>query len=821
MFAKIVFPLPFRNAFTYSIPPEFESSAKVGVRAVVPFGKRILTGYIIDICSKAETDHSIKNIKDILDDKPIFDKDSLKFYEWISEYYLSSLGEALRNSVPYGSDVETKRKIVVDQKYCIDIFDKEKNQKTLKSLLLKTLAEKETHSIYSLQKKLKKKNIYHAIRSLEKEGALSVLDELDEGKVRVKKLKFVKLTANLDEVYNLLPEIERRSPKQVVLLLELLSNPTEEIQQTLLLNKTKSSQSSLNSLIKKEIVEVFEKEVVREYQDEYSEETKKIKLTGNQKKVIDEIIPSVAANEFGAFLLHGVTGSGKTQIYIELTKAVIAGGKTAIILVPEISLTPQITSRFVNVFSDKVTVLHSRMSLGERYDSWRGIISGRYSVVIGARSALFAPLKNIGLIVVDEEHDSSYKQNEIVPKYQARDSAVIRANLSGCPILLGSATPSLESMFNAEQGKYKLLELKERIDDAKLPSIKLVDVTYEQKQKKMDNAFSHILLEEVDKRLTRKESVIILQNRRGFSTQVFCQDCGEIELCGDCSVSMVHHINRNIIQCHYCGQTRPVPRACQNCGSLSLKFFGSGTQRIEDELAYHFSKAKIDRMDSDSISKKGDLSFKLNSFRKGEIDILVGTQMVSKGMDFPNVTLVGVVSAETTLWLPDFRADERTFQLLTQVAGRAGRSKIEGEVIIQTQNKNHFVLQRVLKNDYDGFYKNELKLRKSGEYPPFTRLALIESRNENEKKAQEAIKDFYNRIKQLKTNLKLLPPVPALISKLRGFYRYHLMIKSYKHLDPGGKHLRQSINDAMIDYNQKSKFRDIKLIVDIDPQNVL
>ncbi|MBU0561368.1 MAG: primosomal protein N', partial [Bacteroidetes bacterium] len=499
----------------------------------------------------------------------------------------------------------------------------------------------------------------------------------------------------------------------------------------------------------------------------------------------------------------------------------IAGGKTAIILVPEISLTPQITSRFVNVFSDKVTVLHSRMSLGERYDSWRGIISGRYSVVIGARSALFAPLKNIGLIVVDEEHDSSYKQNEIVPKYQARDSAVIRANLSGCPILLGSATPSLESMFNAEQGKYKLLELKERIDDAKLPSIKLVDVTYEQKQKKMDNAFSHILLEEVDKRLTRKESVIILQNRRGFSTQVYCQDCGEIELCGDCSVSMVHHINRNIIQCHYCGQTRPVPRACQNCGSLSLKFFGSGTQRIEDELAYHFSKAKIDRMDSDSISKKGDLSFKLNSFRKGEIDILVGTQMVSKGMDFPNVTLVGVVSAETTLWLPDFRADERTFQLLTQVAGRAGRSKIEGEVIIQTQNKNHFVLQRVLKNDYDGFYKNELKLRKSGEYPPFTRLALIESRNENEKKAQEAIKDFYNRIKQLKTNLKLLPPVPALISKLRGFYRYHLMIKSYKHLDPGGKHLRQSINDAMIDYNQKSKFRDIKLIVDIDPQNVL
>lgn len=374
-------------------------------------------------------------------------------------------------------------------------------------------------------------------------------------------------------------------------------------------------------------------------------------------------------------MLHGVTGSGKTQVYIELARKAVAKNKDVIILVPEISLTPQITTRFINQFGDIVTVLHSRMSLGERYDSWRGIISGKYKVVIGARSALFAPLKNIGLIVVDEEHDQSYKQNDIVPKYNARDSAVIRAKFCNCPVLLGSATPSLESMYNALNNKYVLLELPERIDNAQLPTIKLVDLTIEKKKKRMESIFSKILLDEINDRIEKKESIIILQNRRGFATQVFCTDCGEVITCGDCSVPMIHHINKNILQCHYCNIARQVPKACPLCGSISLKFFGTGTQRVEDELEFYFPKLKIERIDSDAISKRDRLGEILNSFKNGEIDVLVGTQMVAKGLDFSNVTLVGVISAETTLWIPDFRADERTFQLLTQVSGRSGRSE--------------------------------------------------------------------------------------------------------------------------------------------------
>ncbi|MCK5456775.1 MAG: primosomal protein N', partial [Melioribacteraceae bacterium] len=725
MFAQVVFPLPFRNSFTYSIPADLLDFVKVGVRVVVPFGKRVLTGFVVDISEKTDVKEKIKPIRDVLDDKPIFNKDSLKFYEWISEYYISSLGEALKNSVPYGLEVESKRKIVADMDLSLKLYESEKNKKSIKAKILKFISDKETFKISQLQKLVKKKSIHSTLKSLEKKGALTILTEIDYAKVRIKKVKYVKLSQSVDETYKSLPEIESRSPKQVVILLELLSakNP---VQLSQLLKKTNTNQSSVTSLFKKDLVDIFYKEIERRYVETYEELKQEITLTPQQNEIVKNLSQKINDEKFETYLLHGVTGSGKTQVYIELVNKALLIGKNAIVLVPEISLTPQITTRFYNELGDHVTVMHSRMSLGERYDAWRGVIKGKYKVVIGPRSALFAPLKNIGVIVVDEEHDSSYKQYEITPKYNARDAAVVKAHLSNCPIVLGSATPSIESMYNTLSGKYELCELKERIDDAKLPQVRLVDVTVELKKKKMDGAFSKILLEKISDRLRKEESVIILQNRRGFATQIYCEDCGEIEMCDECSVSMVHHINRNILQCHYCGSTKPVPKACHNCGSLSLKFFGTGTQRVEDELQYYFPDVKIERVDSDSINKKGMLGEILNRFRKGETNILVGTQIVAKGLDFSNVTLVGVISAETTLWLPDFRADERTFQLLTQVSGRAGRSKIEGEVIIQTQNKSHFVLQRVLMNDYEGFYSNEIALREKNNYPPFTRLCLIE-----------------------------------------------------------------------------------------------
>jgi primosomal protein N' (replication factor Y) len=393
--------------------------------------------------------------------------------------------------------------------------------------------------------------------------------------------------------------------------------------------------------------------------------------------------------------------------------------------------------------------------------------------------------------------------------------------MSECPVVLGSATPSIESMYNARNGKYKLVELTERIDNAKLPEIKLVDVSIAKKQNKLEGSFSKELLNAINEKLRKNEKVIILQNRRGFSTQVFCEDCGEIEMCDNCSVPMVYHISKNILQCHYCGNVKPVPKACSNCGSIKIKFFGTGTQRVEDEIDYYFPHAKIERIDSDSINKKGKLSSILNSFRKGDVDILVGTQMVSKGLDFSDVTLVGVISAETTLWIPDFRADERTFQLLTQVSGRAGRSKNPGQVLIQTANKKNFVLQKVLQNDYDGFYKTEIGLRQKGGYPPFTRLCLIETKDGNDNRAKNAIKQFYDILKKKNKGLIIAPPNEAIIHKLKGEFRYHLLVKSKRETDPNGRLLREAVLNTFVEFNRVSRFRDVKLIIDIDPQGLM
>ncbi|KAF0156395.1 MAG: primosomal protein N' [Ignavibacteria bacterium] len=820
MYCQVVFPLPFRNSFTYSIPDEFRQSLKVGVRVVAPFGKRVLTGFVIGLTEITDVKEKIKPIRDVLDELPIFDETSIKFYEWISEYYISSLGESLRNSVPYGSDVESKRKIVVDIKFCSQLYDQETKKNSPRAKLLSVLAEKEVHHISVLQKQLKTKSIYSPIRALEKIGAVTILDLVEHGKVRVKTAKFVQLAKSLDEVYAAIPEMERKSPKQVVVLLELISKK-EGLQQSELLSRTGISQSAIQSLEKKGFVEVIDKEIERVYSEVYTESFKDFELTETQNNVVEQIGKKIEAGEFETFLLHGVTGSGKTQVYIELAKKSLAKEKSVIILVPEISLTPQITSRFYNHFKDKIAVLHSRMSLGERYDSWRGIVAGKYSLVIGPRSALFAPLKNVGLIVVDEEHDPSYKQYDLIPKYHGRDAAIIRAMHSGCPVLLGSATPSVESMYNALTKKFTLLGLPERVDKATLPHICLVDLTVEKKKKKMEGIFSQLLLEAIGERIKKKESVIILQNRRGFATQVFCNDCGEVVMCSDCSVSMVHHINKNILQCHYCNIIQHVPKACPVCGSISLKFFGTGTQRVEDELSYYFPTVSIERIDSDSISKKGSLGEILNRFRKGEIQILVGTQMVSKGLDFGDVTLVGVVAAETSLWIPDFRADERTFQLLTQVAGRAGRSEKKGEVIIQTQNQKHFVLQKVLDNDYQSFYQKEIVLREQGEYPPFVRLALIEVKDEKEDKSRGAIKDLFEILKRESKGLKITPPTEAIVYKIKGFFRWQILIKSHKKFDPSGKLLRATLLNTLIEFNQKSRYRDVKLIVDVDPQSII
>lgn len=821
MFTEVVFALPFRKSFTYEIPAELKKFVKEGVRVVAPFGKRTLTGFVVKVTKTTQVKEEIKQIREVLDDEPIFNKSLLKFYEWIAEYYLCSLGEALKLLVPHGTEVESKRKISIDKQFVLQLLQKEKKNSTLRYKILQELSAREQITFSALQKAVGKKNIYSLIRNLVEEGAVTIIDEIEGAKVKPKKVKYVRLAKDIKELYSKLPELDRKSPKQVKLLLVLIEAKGKSVPVAELLHKTETSKAALDSLEKKGFVEIIEKEVDRRYKEHYEEVHQEFVLTEQQKKVIDEISPKIKESLFQSYLLHGVTGSGKTQVYIELAKIALEQNKSVLILVPEISLTPQITSRFYNNFGDLVTVLHSRMSAGERFDSWRRIHKGKSKIIVGARSALFAPVFNLGLIVVDEEHDASYKQQDMIPKYNARDSAVVLGSIHNCPVVLGSATPSVESRYNAEIGKYKLLTLPLRIDDAKLPTITLVNVNAERKKGRMDNIFSRTLLDKIEDRLRKQEGVIILQNRRGFSTQIYCEDCGEIEMCSNCSVPMVFHINKNTIQCHYCGLEKPVPNACTHCGSINIKYFGTGTERVEDELQFYFPTARISRIDSDSITRKAYLSNLLLSFGKGEIDILVGTQMVSKGLDFSRVTLVGVISAETTLWLPDFRADERTFQLLTQVAGRAGRSKIAGEVIIQTQNEKHFALQKVLQNDYDGFYKREIVDRERMGYPPFTRLALIETKDKSEQKAKGAAVDFRKALKRYDKHLKISEPTTALIYKLKGFYRYHILIKSSRKTDPSGKLLRRAVLEAFTEFNRVSRFKDVKLFYDIDPQSIM
>lgn len=821
MYAEIVFPLPFKNSFSYSVPEELEEIISPGQRVTAPFGKRVLTGFVTSLKETIDSQDKIKAIIDILDTMPVFNETTLKFYNWIAEYYFSSLGEALKNSVPAGLEVETKRKIVAETELCRQLFEKEQDKNSTKAKLLEILSLNEVSKISTLQKEVKKNNIYSILRTLEKHGLISIIDEIEEASVRIKTLKYVRLAKSPDEIYDFIPEMEKRSPRQVAVILFLLGNKNAETALTDLLEHTKSAPSSVKALEEKGLVEIFDKEIKRNFKDLLNENKNNFDLTEEQSEILSAIESHLIPGEFKPFLLHGITGSGKTQVYIELAKKVINEGKTVLILVPEISLTPQMTTRLYNHFGDLVSVLHSRMSKGERYDSWRSIVKGETRLVVGARSALFAPLANIGLIVVDEEHDQSYKQQDLVPKYHARDAAVVMAQIFNCPVILGSATPSVESMYNAGLGKYTLLEMKKRVDHASLPEIKLINMLQEKKRSKNDSIFSKRLLDDIKKRLDKKETVIILQNRRGFSTQVYCEDCGEIITCTDCSVPMVHHIYKNQLACHYCGSQRPVPKACTTCGSLALKFFGTGTQRVEDELEYYFPEARIARVDSDTITKKGSLAEILNDFRKGEIDILVGTQMVSKGLDFENVTLVGVISAETSLWMPDFRADERTFQLLTQVSGRAGRSTLKGEVLIQTQDDNNFVLKKVLENDYKGFFEKEIHQREMMNYPPFCRMCMLEFKDENENNARGAANDFYNEMVKFRNYINVFPPTPAILAKLKNKYRFQLVVKVSKKTDSGGAVLRKALSESIAAFNQKSRFRNVKYYIDIDPQNIL
>lgn len=824
-FANIALDIPVDSLFTYSIPDYLNDKAEAGARVLVPFGKRVLTGFIVSFTDECSFE-KVKDVKSVLDDEPALTEEMLKFGMWISEYYLSPPGEILAQFIPKKLSIKSEISYSLAEDYASKI-NALKNAKEVLIDIVNLFAKTKGGNLTKRQidNRLNLNTSYY-VEYLSGKGIL-VKEKLYSQATKELTVKCAVRNFSEKTAEEAIAAHGIKTAKQIELI-ELLADD-EKIEIAVLAKRHKISSSTVNSLYKKGLLKIVDLKKERGHSEMFEEEEKKIILNDEQENCLVKITESAESGKFKSFLLHGVTGSGKTEVYIRVLETVIAKGKTGIVLVPEISLTPQLIKRFKNRFGEKVGVIHSKLSEGERLDTYNGIQNGKYRIVIGPRSALFAPLRNLGLIIVDEEHESSYKQ-ETSPRYNARDMAVIRAKFNEATVVLGSATPSVESYYNALSGKYELLKLNRRATESTMPFVKIVDMKKrsesdgfeisEEIEKLRIKYFSKELAYAVKRRLERKESVILLQNRRGYHSYIECLTCGHVEICDRCSVSLTYHKKINLLKCHLCGFTKKVMAKCSQCSSERLVESGAGTEKVEEFLTGLFPEARIERMDSDTMVSKYKYQKVLNDFYKGHTDILVGTQIISKGLDFPNVTLVGVINADIGMLLPDFRATERTFQLLTQVSGRSGRSDKEGEVVIQTNHPEYKLFEKVADHDFEGFYETEIKSREAGMYPPYSRIGLIEIKSKNQKLAELISKDIYNKIKEYKyyAYLQVLPPSQPLISKAKDYYRYHLVVKSSKTTDVSGKLLTEALKHVRNSVEHKG---DVRITFDIDAMNFI
>jgi len=823
--ANVSLPLPFDRLFTYTIPPELAETAVPGARVMVPFGKKYKIGYIVEK-PESTTLTTLKPVKDVLDPTPIFTDDMLTLCRWIAEYYMAPLGEVLRSATPSGLIGESKRTVRMEKNPSHNVIEEWRKKAPRKAAIVHTLQDRKELSIAQLQKITRFENIYSPINELVKDKYVSVFDMLPRTEIKPKTESYIRLNTrdhSTDEIHSYLEQLDGRAKKQTAVLETLLEKYKDTpVHEKELLQKAAASRSVLKALADRGLIRL-EKHTVSREEFEAGEPPDELDLTFHQRAALNMMHDALDAGKHQTLLLHGITGSGKTQVYIESIHHARKAGKRAIVLVPEISLTPQIVSRFRGHFKDDVVVFHSRLSEGERYDGWKRARDGKASIAIGPRSAIFAPLEDLGLVIVDEEHEASYKQFESTPRYNARDVAIMRAHFNNAVVLLGSATPSLESYNNALADKYRLIELPERINTFPLPNVEIINMREERKEIREKNpgtstSVSRLLRDHIKQRIEKKEGIILLQNRRGFSPYLECLDCAHIEECSDCSVTMTYHKFKKHLRCHYCGKIRRPPDMCPRCRGIRLVYQGFGTQRVEEELQVLFPEARIARMDLDSTTRKGAHNKILTKFGSGGYDILLGTQMVGKGLDFDRVTLVGVISADTQLLLPDFRSSERTFQMLTQVAGRAGRSVVEGEVIIQTNYPDHYSIKHATTHDFKSFFEEEMSKRNETQWPPVTRLALIEARSENELAASTALETIHTKlVKSVPDNFIVLGPSPAALARVKNLFRYHIIIKTPKQTDPAGKILREAIRRS---FPQKIP-SDTKLIIDIDPYGVL
>ena len=809
----VILPIPLKQTFTYEVNKDEARFLKPGMRVAVPFGKaKIYTGIVLNIHQQTPQGYEIKSIDQILDEFPVINEFQIQHWQWMASYYLCTLGEVLKAAIPNGFLLESETIITLNTNATIAVSE----LNDLEFLVLEALQSQPSLHINDIRSILDRKNVMGVLTNLIEKKHIVVQEEVHE-KYRPKIKRFIKLSSHYSSQENLknLLDTLSRAPKQrevIMTLLMLSSKEDKAIESVLLQKKSNSNSAVINKLIAKEILEEY---FIQKDRVEFNlEKNAPIKnLSAAQTQALDEINTSFIKNDIT--LLRGVTSSGKTEIYVQLIDYAIKQGKQVLYMLPEIALTTQLISRLQNYFGEKISVYHSKYSISERVEVWNNVLDhkAKAQIIIGARSSLFLPFSKLGLLIVDEEHEPSFKQYAPSPRYNGRDSAVVLAKYHGAKLLMGSATPSLESFFNATNNRYGLVTLKKRFGNVLMPEIELVDVKEKHRKKLMKGHFSDRLLEEINEALKNKEQVILFQNRRGYSPIIECTTCGISPQCPNCDVSLTFHQYKNQLRCHYCGYHTSKMISCIACGNETLDSKGFGTEQIELELKELFPNHQIARMDQDSMKGKHAYAKIIEAFELKEIDILVGTQMLAKGLDFRNVSLVGVMNADNLLNFPDFRAHERSFQLLQQVAGRAGRTKKRGKVIIQTYNPYHQILQQVSTNNFEEMYQQQLEERYRYKYPPFYRMIKITLKDRSFQKMDKASLWLANALK-MKLMEQVLGPETPPVGRVRNLFITHILIKIPK--EQSLKATKNFITSMLKSFNAIKEFSSVRLTVDVD-----
>ncbi|MGE6487935.1 primosomal protein N' [Paenisporosarcina sp. NPDC076898] len=804
MYAEVIVDVaayPIDRPFDYLVPEPYLELIENGSRVKVPFGNRQVLGFVTAL--KSETDvptDKQKPIGELLDIEPVLTQEMLEMTKWLKRHTLCYEIDALQVMLPSALRAKYEKILrIVDH-----------NVQLPQSV--QAMFQQRDHVELKVDES---KELLALIKKLVKEDILSLETSIKQ-KTAVKKVRMIHIESDLERLKMVYDSITNQAKKQKDVVKWMMDHPGERIVSADLLKQLSTTNAVLQAVIEKGAATLQMEEIYRDpYADRTIDTSTKLALTNEQHLALSEIIHSYDKQEAKTFLLHGITGSGKTEVYLQAIERALIDDKEAIVLVPEISLTPQMTNRFKERFGSLVAVLHSGLSTGEKYDEWRKIKRGEVKVVVGARSAIFAPFQNVGIIILDEEHEGTYKQDDS-PRYHARDVAIWRSEYHNCPVILGSATPSLESYARAKKGNYSLLTLANRPKEQALPEVSVVDMR-EQLKNGNRSMFSLELAEAINVRLDKQEQMVLFLNRRGHSSFVLCRDCGTVVECPNCDISMTYHRHQEKIKCHYCGEESQVPHTCPECSSEHIRFFGTGTQKVEEEIARLFPAARVLRMDVDTTRKKGSHEHILKLFGEGKADILLGTQMIAKGLDFPNITLVGVLSADTTLHLADFRAAEKTFQLLTQVSGRAGRHDKEGEVIVQTYTPEHYAIQFAQHHDFVPFYNQEMMNRKQFLYPPFTYVVLIQITHEDVLMTAEYAHKAANWLRDnLTDQSEIIGPTASSISRLQNRYRYQCLIK-YKKEPTLPEILQQLTRIYRTDWIKKG----ILMSIDLNPSSIM